>query len=136
MRQGFLYIRLQIYFVLLALILGTALLFFTGLLQKDLRWHKQIQATALLNNVLDKMAEDIRYAEEIEVRAENIRLVIDGIAYTYFLNNQRLVRQKDGLLYLTPASIVLKSLRFTENAGLITVVLLEEKQNLERLIHR
>ena len=130
------YIRLQIYFVLLALILGTALLFFTGLLQKDLRWHKQIQATALLNNVLDKMAEDIRYAEEIEVRAENIRLVIDGIAYTYFLNNQRLVRQKDGLLYLTPASIVLKSLRFTENAGLITVVLLEEKQNLERLIHR
>jgi len=136
MRQGFMYIRLQIYFVLLALVIGSALLFLTGLIHKNLQLHKQLQEAALLNNVLDKMTEDIRYAESLEIRPDSVRVVLDGVAYTYFLNNQRLVRQKDAYLYLTPVAIVLQSLRFTENSGLLTITLTGQKQNWERVVRR
>jgi len=136
MRQGFMYIRLQIYFVLLALVVGSALLFLTGLIHKNLQLHRQLQESALLNNVLDKMTEDIRYADGLEIHTDSVRVVLDGVSYTYFLNNQRLVRQKDAYLYLTPAAIVLQSLRFTENSGLLTVTLTGQKQNWERVIRR
>ncbi|GBR74126.1 hypothetical protein NO1_1355 [Candidatus Termititenax aidoneus] len=134
MRKGFIYIRLQIYFTLLVLVIGSAMFLAWNIWQKNLQLHTRLKENLLVQNVLDKMAEDILYAEKIDVQADRLLLTKDGVDYLYFLNNQRLARRKDANLYLTPAKIVLHSLSFEQENGILRLVLSGEKQIWDRMV--
>ena len=127
MRHGFVYIRLQIYFTLLALILGGSLLLTWRVLRQNLVWHRRLYETVLVQQVLDKMVEDIRYADAVVIYPDRAAFTRDGEAQTYLLNNRRLARRKDAYLYLTPASLPLQELSITEQNGLVEIILYGKK---------
>jgi hypothetical protein len=134
MRKGFIYVRLQIYFTLLVLISGGALFLTWNIWQKNLRLHTRLKENLLVQNVLDKMTEEILYAEKIDAQADRLMLTSDGTDYLYFLNNQRLARRKDANLYLTPAKIILRSLSFEQTNGVLRLVLSGEQQTWSRAV--
>ncbi|MDR1324287.1 MAG: hypothetical protein LBK68_07625 [Candidatus Margulisbacteria bacterium] len=134
MRKGFIYVRLQIYFTLLILIIGSALFLTWNIWQKNLQLHTWLKENLLVQNVLDKMTEDILYAEKLDTQADRLLLTKDSVDYLYFLNNQRLARRKDANLYLTPAKIVLRSLSFERENGVLRLVLSGEKQTWVRVV--
>ena len=136
MRRGFLYIHLQIYIALLVLLLGGALVFTTGILRRDMQMARQLRETALLENALDILSADLKYADRVELAPESALVVKQNTEYTYFLNNRRLARRKDSYLYFTPASLQLDKLTFTAEGGLIKVVLTVKQQTYERLVAR
>ncbi|GBR75608.1 hypothetical protein NO2_0265 [Candidatus Termititenax persephonae] len=123
MRHGFAYVQLQVYFTLLVLILGGSMLALGNILRRDLAWQQRLQETVLVQNVLDKMVEDIKYADTVAVYADRVLLTRDGADYVYLLNNQRLARRKDAYLYLTPAGLALQSLSADYQNGLLEIVL-------------
>jgi hypothetical protein len=134
MRKGFMYVRLQIYFALLVLIIGGALLLTWNIWRQDLLRHARLKENLLVQNVLDKMTEDLRYAERLHIYADRAQFTQDGAEYLYFLNNQRLARRKDANLYLTPAKIVLRELSFTQENGGLRLVLTGENRRWERAV--
>jgi hypothetical protein len=135
-RQGFIYIRLQIYFVLAALIIGSALFFVLRITHQDWQFERRVRDAVLLNQALDVLAEDIKYAERVQVAADSIIVTRQNIDYAYFLNAQRLVRRKDSYLYLTPAELALSALGFREENGTLHLTLTAGAQNWERRIRR
>jgi hypothetical protein len=136
MRRGFVYIRLQIYFALLVLIGGSALFLAAGIIQKNFQLHRRLGDTVLLTQTLDALAEDLRYADAVALAPDRAQVSGADGAYAYFLNNGRLVRRKEAYLYLTPADIFLSSLEFSEENGLLKIVLTADGQIYERLIRR
>jgi len=136
MRKGFVYIRLQIYIVLLALIVGGAWTFGFTVLHRNFQWIRQSKENVLIQHALDTLCEDLQYAEKVTLTPESALVVKSATDYTYFLNNRRLVRRKDGYLYLTPANLPLDSLVFAEENGLYRIVLTAGKNNYERLVRR
>ncbi|MDR2432053.1 MAG: hypothetical protein LBD99_07380 [Candidatus Margulisbacteria bacterium] len=136
MRRGFIYIRLQIYFALAVLICGGALFCAAGIIRQNHRLHRQLGATLLLTQALDELAEDLKYADAVALAPDKAQVSRPDGAYVYFLNNQRLVRRKDAYLYLTPADIALSSLVFSEEGGLLKIILTADDQVYERLVCR
>ena len=134
MRKGFIYIRLQIYFTLLVLVIGGALLLTWNILRSDLRRHTRLKENLLVQTVLDQMVEDLKYADSLAVYPDRAQMTAAGVDYLYFLNNQRLARRKDANLYLTPAKIVLRTLSFEQADGLLRIVVAGENQRWERIM--
>ncbi|MDR2428787.1 MAG: hypothetical protein LBD62_03165 [Candidatus Margulisbacteria bacterium] len=134
MRKGFIYVRLQIYFTLLVLVIGSALFLTWTVLQKNLRLHAQLKENLLVQTVLDQMVEDLKYADSVAVYPDRAQTTVAGVDYLYFLNNQRLTRRKDANLYLTPAKIILRELSFAQENGWLRLVLAGENQRWERIV--
>ncbi|MDR2428525.1 MAG: hypothetical protein LBD62_01810 [Candidatus Margulisbacteria bacterium] len=134
MRKGFVYVRLQIYFTLLVLVIGGALFLTWTVLQKNLRLHAQLKENLLVQTVLDRIVEDLKYADSVTVYPDRAEFVKDDVGYIYFLNNWRLTRRKDANLYLTPAKIILRELSFAQENGLLCLVLAGENQRWERIV--
>ncbi|MDR1453941.1 MAG: hypothetical protein LBJ25_08230 [Candidatus Margulisbacteria bacterium] len=134
MRKGFIYVRLQIYFALLVLVIGSALFLTWDIVRRDWQLHARLKENLLAQNVLDKMTEDLKYADSVNVYADRAQFAKDGAEYTYLLNNQRLARRKDAYLYLTPAKMPLRALHYELQDGLLEIILHGEKQTWVRLV--
>ena len=134
MRHGFAYIRLQIWLALLALLTGSSFFFVQHILRQNLYLSGQLKEAALIQQVLDKMSEDIKQAEAVDAYPDRVRISLGGTEYTYLLNNQRLVRRKDAYLYLTPANLPLRELSINWRNGLLEIILYGEKQVWLRMV--
>ena len=127
MRHGFIYVRLQIYFALLALIVGSSLFLTWRILRQDLLLYRRLYDVVLVQQVLDKMVEDIRYADTVVVYPDRVAFTQDGETYVYLVNNQRFARRKDAILYLTPSRLTLQALSAVQQNGLLEIILYGEK---------
>jgi len=107
MRKGFSYINLLVYCGLFLLLFGVLAGLFYPLLKKTSIFMNEINDKTELTQVVDQLVEDITYADTAAIYGQTIAYEEKGISYEYSLKNRRLVRKKEGYVYLTPKELVI-----------------------------
>lgn len=137
MRKGFTYLNLLVYIALFLLIFGAVSGLFYPLLHKNFKVLAELKTTQELNRIVDTIAEDISFAEKVSVAGESFVYETEGIEYEYLLRNNRIVRKKEGYVYLTSKEIEIQQFHPQKiKSDLYSLSVKTKDHQIERLIAR
>lgn len=134
LRHGFSYVEMLVVCSIFFLIVTLAGSIILPLIRTSDKITTQLHRQTVIVTVLDAMDQDIAFADQVQVKNNEISITNQTEKYRYAVQNNRLCRIKNGVLYLTPKESIITDWRVLENPIRYQCVI--DHQEYARIVRR